>query len=75
MNDTTLALNDHGTPVSVHICSACGTTFTLCPADLDGTFGDDCTGVGCPSYDPARDIDALWDQMEQRGHIIREESR
>jgi hypothetical protein len=69
-------LNEYGTPVSVHVCSGCGTDFTVCPAatgeHADHWDEDGCLGVGCSTYDPSRDIDALWDQMQQRGHIQQE---
>lgn len=53
-------VNEHGTPVSVHRCDWCGDEFTVCPP-ADGDWGG-CQSLDCPSYDPDRDADALFEQ-------------
>jgi len=56
-------VNEFGTRVSVHICRYCGDEFTVCPAipvERESNF-EGCLAVGCPSYDPERDVDKLFD--------------
>lgn len=53
-------VNEFGSPVSVHLCAACGDEFTVCPP-ADENFGG-CLAPGCASYDPARDVDKLFDE-------------
>lgn len=54
-------MNEHGTPVSSHICPDCGDEFTVCPAVSDDRedWGG-CLARECKSYDPKRDIDVLF---------------
>lgn len=56
--------NEYGTPVDRFKCDACGWVYTVCPALSDRTRldeWDNCLGVTCASYDPARDADKLFD--------------
>jgi hypothetical protein len=54
----TIGRNEYGTPISIHVCSACGDQFTVCPPSA--TFGDECLAITCPSYDPARDAEVFF---------------
>jgi heterodisulfide reductase subunit A-like polyferredoxin len=54
-----IAFNEYGTPISVHVCTACGKTFTVCPP-ASANFGDDCLAPECSSYDPARDAEVFF---------------
>lgn len=72
MTTPTLGVNEHGTPVSIHTCTACGATFTVCPADQAGTFGEQCLDETCPSYDVTRDIDLFWEAMSDNGLVRRD---
>lgn len=65
-----LGVNEHGTPVSIHVCTACGDEFTVCPASTDGRFGDECLAPLCPSYDIDRDVDYL---LAAGQRIVRDE--
>lgn len=58
--------NDYGTPVSEHKCDECGRTFTVCPIPIDPTSPSwaGCLAPECRSYDPERDVDALFEQDE-----------
>jgi hypothetical protein len=53
-----LGVNEYGTPVSIHVCSACGDEFTVCPP-AGPNYGDGCMAPLCPSYDIERDVDYL----------------
>lgn len=53
-----LGVNEFGTPVSMHVCSACGDEFTVCPP-ASPNFGVGCLAPLCPSYDIERDVDYL----------------
>lgn len=55
--------NEFGTPITVHLCEFCGNEFTVCPPVLDEKLDQwrGCLAVECPSYDPKRDIDKLFD--------------
>ena len=48
-----LAVNQYGTPISVHICQTCGHRFTVCPPAAGERTN--CTGDTCASYDPSLD--------------------
>lgn len=60
--------NEYGTPVTLFHCPSCDSTFTVCPAvedeHLDQWTG--CLGDTCPSYDPDRDADKLFDEGKVR---------
>lgn len=60
--------NGYGTPVTLFLCSGCGSTFTVCPAvtdeDLDAWSG--CLHETCSTYDSARDADRLFDEGKAR---------
>ena len=61
-----IGLNDYGTTVSQHICDTCGGAFTVCPAqDSEGHEYDNCLAETCESYDPARDIDKVWEGVQK----------
>lgn len=57
--------NEYGTPVSEFMCYECKQFFTVCPAvDVEKRQewdGDGCLAVDCPTYDPARDADFLFE--------------
>ena len=56
-----LGHNEFGTLISVHECNDCGSKFTVCPArESDDTAYLSCIGVGCESYDPARDVNKMF---------------
>jgi hypothetical protein len=50
--------NEHGTPVSIHVCHTCGQEFTVCPPSP--RYGRDCTMPECASYDPATDAEVFF---------------
>ena len=57
------ALNEHLTPVSVHICDDCQSQFTVCPAIEPSEAGwNGCMAATCKSYDLKRDADKLFDE-------------
>jgi hypothetical protein len=57
-----ISFNEDGVPVSHHVCSACGYYFTVTPAmDPEQWGGSICLTKPCPSYDPERDVDELFD--------------
>ena len=70
---TNIDVNEYGTPVSVHTCTACGTRFTVCPP-AGPHFGNECLAEGCSSYDISRDIGLFWDVAQEQGWIHREET-
>lgn len=50
--------NEHGVPVSHHICDTCGNEYTITSAVEDGTpLSKNCMADECDSYDPMNDID------------------
>lgn len=56
-------LNEYGNVVSVHQCETCGCEFTVIPP-IPKEQEDDwkhCMATVCPSYEPARDADKLFD--------------
>ena len=57
-------VNEYGTPVSVHECTDCKNTFTVCPPADDDWGG--CQAESCPSYDLKRDADRLFDADDPR---------
>lgn len=69
-------VNEYGTLVSLLTCSGCGRNYTVCPAlstdEWESKWGTGCLAVECPSYDPSRDIDALWDVHVDLGLIVTE---
>jgi hypothetical protein len=65
-----LGMNEYGTPVSMHVCSACGDEFTVCPP-AGPDFGTGCLAPLCPSYDIERDVDYL---LAAGQRIVREEN-
>ena len=53
--------NEHGVPVSHHVCEACGVDYTLTPAVEAGTkLSRHCMADECASYDPSCDMDVLF---------------
>lgn len=56
--------NGAGVPVSLHRCDYCGASFTLTPA-TDDAWGLGCLDWNCPSYDPNRDVDLLWNRVRR----------
>ena len=60
--------NEYGTPVTLFSCPGCDTTFTVCPAVEDDALDQwpGCLGEGCPTYDPDRDADKLFDEGKVR---------
>lgn len=68
-------VNDHGTPVTIFTCRACGHEVSVCPAipleDFDRLWGYECTGDNCPSYDIARDIGIFFEAAQEAGLIRR----
>lgn len=63
-------LNDYGTVVSVHTCDTCGKKYTVCPAvdkpEVDnGGLYSNCMAEDCQSYDPAHDIDSVFDSDDE----------
>lgn len=63
------AVNEYGTPVSVHRCPDCGAEFTVCPPTSDNWGG--CLADGCPSYDLARDVDIFFEPLAEAGLVER----
>lgn len=57
-------VNEYGSPVALKVCATCGREFTICPPSE--TFGPDCLGSDCPSYDIERDVDYLMLDHELR---------
>lgn len=57
---TGLALNEHGTVVSTHMCLVCEKPFTVCPP-FEGEDHGGCLDVTCESYDAARDVDRCFE--------------
>ena len=57
-------LNEFGVTVSVHTCWACGDEFTVCPPAGEDWGG--CMAPNCPSYDPKRDADKLFEEEPWR---------
>lgn len=66
------SLNEFGTEVSVHRCSTCGETYTLCPPADEATWGTGCLAETCASYDPNRDVDLFFEPAVEAGIIRRE---
>lgn len=67
--------NEHGTPISVHVCSACGAIYTVCPrVDDEAAWGTGCLAETCQSYDLARDIDLFFEPAMEAGLIKRGEA-
>lgn len=58
--------NRYGTRVSTHICDACKSAYTVCPAvDTDDpmkTMNRFCTASKCSSYNEDCDVDRLFDE-------------
>lgn len=52
-NGVATAINEYGTPVSVHWCRAGDHSYTVCPPSP--REGADCLTEGCVSYDPSCD--------------------
>lgn len=53
-----LGVNEHGTPISIHICTFCGDRFTVTPP-AGPNWGTGCLDGLCPSYDIERDVEYL----------------
>ncbi len=72
---TGYGFNEYGTLVSEHRCDACGSPFTLCPAQSgpegDAAWGGCCLEEMCSSYDESRDIHKVWEGV--RGLVQRED--
>ena len=62
--------NAYGVAVVVGRCGSCGARFTVCPPVDFSTWGEHCLAETCPSYDPARDADRLFDESPE---LIRRE--
>ena len=60
-----LSNNEYGTATSVHTCDSCGGTFTVCPA-VGNKGWESCLAEDCPSYDPKRDADKLFDNEPEK---------
>ena len=60
-----MTVNEYGTPVSEHCCVDCGSIYTVCPAVSEDFGWDSCLAVECPSYDISRDIDRVWDGVQE----------
>ncbi len=60
--------NEFGTLVVEYKCSACGATFTVCPApdDDNDAAWENCLAPTCASYDPSRDVDKWFDEGRVR---------
>jgi hypothetical protein len=54
------AYDEEGLFVSLHICDACGTPFSVCPPVDESTFGGNCLAPHCKSYEVVRDQDFLF---------------
>lgn len=53
--------NEHGVPVSHHICDTCGRDYTITRAVEDGTpLSKNCMADECGSYDPENDADIMF---------------
>ena len=53
--------NEHGVPVSHHICDTCGNNYTITRAVEDGTpLSKNCMDDGCASYDPDNDAEIMF---------------
>ena len=58
--------NEHGILRSVHRCPDCNNEFTVTPAA--GSDWGGCLGEGCPSYDPDRDCEWMFEEDEPTQH-------
>jgi hypothetical protein len=54
--------NEYGTRVSKHKCDACGQEYTVCPPCFPEENRNVCQAKSCPSYDPACDVDAMFER-------------
>jgi flavoprotein len=63
------AVNEQGTLVLVRRCKGCGSQFTVCPKPDVVEGWENCMAESCPSYDPGRDGDRLFDE----GKVKRED--
>lgn len=64
MADLAFYLNEHGVLCSRHECDECGGEFTVTPAVDDEEWGGSCLDEWCPSYDPDRDVDGMFEGAE-----------
>lgn len=57
-----LAENEYGQPVTVMVCEACGSLFTVTgDKSLEQWGGAVCLAEECDSYDVTRDVDLMFD--------------
>jgi len=54
-------VNQYGTKVYVTHCMTCGREFSVCPYPEDVSGWQHCLDKHCKSYDPARDVDHLFE--------------
>lgn len=71
MNARVDALNEHGTPVTVIDCTACGKQVTVCPAVDPEAWGEQCLTPDCSAYDITRDVDIWFDVAVEHRLIVR----
>lgn len=59
-----IAVNEYGTPVAEFVCKTCGKPYTVCPVPKPRSerAWENCLAPECPSYDPKRDADKLFEQ-------------
>lgn len=56
-----LAANEYGQPVTVMVCQACGSLFTVTgDTSLEQWGGPVCLAEECESYDVTRDVDLMF---------------
>lgn len=67
--------NEYGTPVRRYECESCGEEFTVCPVPMSDEGWRNCLSEDCPSYDPERDVDSLFDGSDETGRRVVKEER
>lgn len=55
------SMNEYGIPVAHFLCDRCGVYYSIAPAPTDETGWNVCSVKPCASYDPARDLDHLFE--------------
>lgn len=56
-----LAENEHGTTVTLFICSECGSLFSVTGDINPSSWGTGCLAFNCASYDVERDADLMFE--------------